>query len=215
MTQQTRLYYVDPELLQHCAKVVAIDGNAVQLDTTIFHPQGGGQPSDIGSINDFPLIKVYEDVNSAIWHVLENPPEFKTGDEVRLKIEEEPRKLFARLHSAGHLIAHVAEQEFTGLKAIQGHHFPNEARVEFIYTTAPDMSIFKEQLSTALQKVIASNVKVITTFDDNIRKITFGSYAPTPCGGTHVQSLSEIGAISIRNTKNKDGKIRVGYDVIE
>ena len=214
MTQQARLYYTNPKLLQHHTRVVAIENNAVQLESTIFHPQGGGQPSDVGTINGIAVLKIFEDKNSNIWHVLEKPSEFSIGVEVDLHIDNASRNLFSRLHSAGHLIAHVTEHKFPELKAIQGHHFPNEARVEFTYTSLPDMTIFKDELLSALEAVIANNAKVESIFNDNVRKIAFRNYPSTPCGGTHVESLSEIGAISIRNVKNKDGKIRVGYDVL-
>lgn len=207
-----RLYYAAPNLLQHVATVVAIDANQVRLDATVFHPQGGGQPSDTGTINGIPVSKVYVDGDDVI-HLLETAPNFAVGDQVALIVEESPRKLFSRLHSAGHLLAHVAEQEFPGLKAVQGHHFPNEARVEFTFTEAPDLDTFKQKLSDALQNIIANNINVRTSFDNGVRRITFGDYEPTPCGGTHVQELTEIGAILIRNVKNKGGRIRVGYDV--
>jgi alanyl-tRNA synthetase len=213
MTQQTRLYYTDSKLLQHRAKVVAIESNAVKLDATIFHPQGGGQPSDIGTIDGIAVIKVQENHEGEIWHTLEKTPEFVIGEEVDLHIDGLSRNLFSRLHSAGHLIAHVTEHKFPELKAIQGHHFPSEARVEFSYTNIPDMTTFKDKLTSALQEIISSDVKVKSIFDDTIRKIIFANYPATPCGGTHVQSLSEIGTIAIRNIKNKDGKLRVGYNV--
>ncbi len=42
MTQQARLYYTNPKLLQHHTRVVSIENSALQLESTIFHPQGGG-----------------------------------------------------------------------------------------------------------------------------------------------------------------------------
>lgn len=213
MSQSAKLYYVNPKLFAYQANVLSIQGNNVLLEQTIFHPQGGGQPSDIGTINGIPVIKVFEEDETKIWHTLETLDTISIGSAVSLCIDPNARNLFSRLHSAGHLIAHATEQEFPELKAIQGHHFPNEARVEFSYTSHPDMNIFKEQLLAKLHAVIRENQKVSSLFDGTKRIISVGNYPATPCGGTHVENLAEIGTILIRNIKHKDGKIRIGYAV--
>lgn len=208
------LYYSDTYNLRHCAIVTHLEDNIVQLDSTIFHPQGGGQPSDIGTINGIPVVKV-SNSDCQIKHILEIIPDFKVGDQVDLHVDELSRRLFSRLHSAGHLIAHVTEKYFPELKAVQGHHFPKEAHVEFIYNAMPDLKIFESQLIRALQEAISNDEPVISTFDDNGgRNIKLGSFTATPCGGTHVRSTSEIRGILIRSIKNKNARLRVGYDVV-
>merc|ERR1740121_2808511 len=54
--QKTRqLYLDDTYLFEHAAVLLSVweDGEkiCVELDQTIFHPQGGGQPSDVGTIS--------------------------------------------------------------------------------------------------------------------------------------------------------------------
>ena len=45
-----RLYWENTYLMNHKAKITAIgqdeQGDYIRVDETIFHPQGGGQPSD-------------------------------------------------------------------------------------------------------------------------------------------------------------------------
>ena len=57
--------------------------------------------------------------------------ELKEGDEVSLKINESNRKLYARIHSAGHLL----DVAFHGLgyknEGTKGYHFPKGSYVEY------------------------------------------------------------------------------------
>lgn len=81
------------------------------MEETIFHPQGGGQPSDQGVIefNDsiFTVEKVSKNKDGTIQHFgkFQNKEKvFKNKDKVTLKIDKNFRILNVRLHSAGHLI---------------------------------------------------------------------------------------------------------------
>ena len=84
------------------------------LDRTIFHPQGGGQPNDEGFIkhvesdHKFKIntLAIKEDV---IWHVgvfetTESQAVFEKNAQVECNVDEAKRRLFARVHSAGHLL---------------------------------------------------------------------------------------------------------------
>ena len=100
----TEALYLHSDVLKATATVVSCepleDGLwAVQLDKTIFHPQGGGQPSDIGFINDIAVKKVIHTPDGII-HWLTAPVE----GSVQLTVDETRRSLNTRLHSAGHII---------------------------------------------------------------------------------------------------------------
>ena len=97
---------------------------AVVCDRTVFHPQGGGQPSDIGLINDVSVRKVIH-TPDAIIHLCEAPLE----GEVSMAVDGKTRRLHSRLHSAGHIIGFVGDE--LGWHATKGNHFPGESRVVF------------------------------------------------------------------------------------
>lgn len=76
-----------------------------------------------------------------------------------------------------------------------------------------------------MKKIMARNPAAIIPGDKPGRVVMFGSLAElttgsgqafgVPCGGTHVQVLGEIGAITIRKIKAEGLNIRVGYGVVQ
>ncbi len=209
-----RLYYFNSKQFEHIATVTAITHRTVELDETIFHPQGGGQPSDVGTIQNIPVMKVVDcGEANGIQHELESDPTFKVGDKVSLLIEREPRLLFTRLHSGGHLLAHIAEKQFTNLSNPRGHHFPGESRVVFDYTDSLDKEIVATTLMNALKNVVKANTPVISTWSaEHGRTITMDG-ATAPCGGTHVDALGEIGEVTFRKVEAKKGSLKLSYNV--
>ncbi|KAL5785231.1 hypothetical protein ACOSQ2_007623 [Xanthoceras sorbifolium] len=123
----------------------ADDGrNALILDSTIFHPQGGGQPSDTGfvTVTDCDVKFAVQDVRSRdgiVFHygVVESSgaefeKQFEKGKEVILYVDESRRKLNSRLHSAGHLLDACMQSVGLGhLEPSKGYHFPDGPYVEY------------------------------------------------------------------------------------
>lgn len=104
-----REYYLS-DALQGEANVLRCEQNAqgeyeVELDSTLFHPQGGGQPSDSGTINGVPVLRV-ENRGDLVIHLLAQP--VATGP-VTLVVDDTLRHRHTRWHSAGHLIGYAGE----------------------------------------------------------------------------------------------------------
>ncbi|XP_010259635.1 PREDICTED: uncharacterized protein LOC104598985 isoform X3 [Nelumbo nucifera] len=146
----TKLAYYDDMWKLQCraALLSSVEGDdgrrALILDSTIFHPQGGGQPSDTGFITDagsnFKF--VVEDVrlkDGLVFHYgsFENStgdcsPELEEGREVCLHVDEPRRNLNSRLHSAGHLLDICMQNVGLGhLEPGKGYHFPDGPFVEY------------------------------------------------------------------------------------
>ncbi|XP_075652763.1 uncharacterized protein LOC142623254 [Castanea sativa] len=118
--------------------------DALILESTIFYPQGGGQPADTGFIQfaDSVCKFVVQDVRSKdgiVFHygVVENPDgeletKLEKGKEALLYVDESRRKLNSRLHSAGHLIDACLQKVGLGhLEPTKGYHFPDGPFVEY------------------------------------------------------------------------------------
>ena len=79
----TKLYQQDVYIKEWDAAVTRCEQNdkgnmLVWLDRTAFFPEGGGQSCDLGTVNGFPVIGVYEDGDGAICHVIDCA--FRTGE---------------------------------------------------------------------------------------------------------------------------------------
>ncbi|WP_108652811.1 alanyl-tRNA editing protein [Dongshaea marina] len=203
--------YYDSSNIRADVKVVQCDpvesGYRVILDDTIFHPQGGGQPSDKGTINGEEVISV-RCCDTGIYHLLANP--VKLGD-AEIILDTQAREVHSRLHSAGHVIGYLGET--LGWRAIQGHHFPGEGRVAFTGYDAADLPQ-PEELEYQVNQLIRQGGKQNQHFDgQGYRMVGFDDLIAYPCGGTHVDDLTDIGSIRIMGIKNKKGKLTIRYDI--
>lgn len=203
-----RLYYTS-DVTEGTARVVSClsdaDGRyALTLDSTLFHPQGGGQPADRGWLGDLPVEGVTVR-GETIVHTVSQP--LPIGD-VALRVDAGARLLHARLHSAGHLIGQAGEAY--GWQPVKAHHWPGEGRITFAGGGAlPEASALLERV----QRWQAENLPRRMTFADGLRIVGFGDLPGYPCGGTHVVSLSELGSVVITQVKMKKGQMIVSYDV--
>jgi len=240
------LYFKDTYLGIESAKVLCVvdtaadDGKGgketmVITDQSIFHPQGGGQPSDVGLIKSgdtvFTVHKVYKDPNGVILHVgsFEEKGKgkkntFGVGDIVKQEINMEMRKYHARLHSAGHLLDVAMNQVGITLKPSKGYHFPKGPYVEYIgKIELKDRAKILSELQLAIDKLIESKIKTAVSYTDGsggssttstIRRVKVGSdVLGCACGGTHVAHTEEIGAMKITKIKTNKGNTRVSYTI--
>lgn len=199
----------------------------IQLNETIFHPKGGGQPSDEGTINGVKVAYVHKEtfdksrLNSfEILHCFAEDQElnFKEGDEVELKVDPLTRKLHARLHTAGHIVAESVRKHFPELEGYQGNHYPNNSYVKFRMSD-PAKSFDKEEIKQKAAAEIRSWVEKDLPISALVPETGIRSIKITqdwaPCGGTHVESLKEIGKVEISDVSinKKEGTVTVKYSV--
>lgn len=215
-----KIYLTRPDLFKiEDAVVVDVseneEGNAVvKFDKTIFHPQGGGQVADKGTINDFRLITATKegdpygdfDVN----HILPRQAlQLKKGDHVKMQVDPEFRLRLSALHTIGHLISNFAKILFnlTYQKCMLDPD-QNIARLVFILTdqidkmiSTPKKDVDKQlvkneltlQLNAAVNEEMGKGSPLIESRNDRgQRQIAIGGLFPFPCAGTHVHTLSDI-----------------------
>lgn len=214
MAMTRKDYLAEPQRLSGRATVLEVVAGTpaiVRLDRTLFHAQGGGQKADRGRIGPAEVTHVQHQGEGVDHHVADAGA-LRPGDEVQLEVDPSWRALNAALHSAGHLVAGVVETLYPDLKAVAGHQWPGEGRVEFVgERRAEDIDV--EAINARLAADIAADLPVALVGDPfTARAVRIGGYAPIPCGGTHVASLGAIASAAVRSLKAKGGKVRMGFD---
>lgn len=213
---QRQVYLDDTYLTEIVTAVVRTDagesGPALLLADNIFHPQGGGQPSDKGTVNGIPAVPRRHD--GAVLLDLHGEAEFPVpavGDSVTVEIDRELRRLHAALHTAGHLIDALVRRH--GLLHSGNIHFPGQARIEYhLDGRAVDRESLAAELKVGIEDAITARLPVTSTSDMGQRSITIEGLGSDLCGGTHVPHLGALEHVVIRSIKAKSGRLRVGYD---
>ncbi|MCT9845002.1 alanyl-tRNA editing protein [Leclercia adecarboxylata ATCC 23216 = NBRC 102595] len=178
---------------------------AIELNQTLFHPQGGGQPADWGTL-DGMAVEAVSLRGEQIVHIVSGA---LAPGEVEMQVDGDVRERHSRWHSAGHLIGYAGEQ--FGWKPVKAHHWPGEGRITFM----PGESVDPLPDASALMAMIdgwkADNLLRHTEIESSRRKVRFGDLPAYLCGGTHVKQLAEIGVMQILGLKMKKGQLVVTY----
>jgi Ser-tRNA(Ala) deacylase AlaX len=187
-------------------------GNWFALQDNIFHPQGGGQPSDVGTVDEAAVrpFKAPESEEHVVRLSCERP--FALGDEVTSAIDPEVRRRHAALHTCGHVVDGFVRE--LGFRHRVSNHFPGQARIEF--GAGQDKSDLQQVAATVEERTrqaIESDRKVYASERGDLRIIGIDGLHEDPCGGTHVGSLGQLTGFSVRSVKVKGGVLKVGYVV--
>lgn len=207
-----------------------------ETDSTIFHPQGGGQPADRGTLDNIPIVHVAIEKNpdEHVFHYIdfEKYPDFDKymlGDTIEMSIDEEFRHLCSQYHSAGHVIANLIERDPTyHVHAIKGNHFPNQAAVYFAFKNQndPEYEILKkdeskrkliqEKLKNNFEDIVqkALSVKILYSENqDQIKRMVDIDGYTMPCGGTHITNTTLLSNIVIGevNCEKKPFGFKIKY----
>lgn len=199
-------------------------GHWVTLDQTIFHPQGGGQPSDQGTINGLAVVGLFEEGHHGeIYHFISamDAEKLAVGQTVNLEIDMKNRLHLAALHTAGHALAAVVEEKYP-LHTTKAHQYPGECSYEFKPNASsdnPPQLPDKEQMQNEIAAYVRNELKkkqpVVIHFDQKQeRTIQIGAYPQAPCGGTHLANtkLIDPDAFMVRYVRLKKGVYKIGYD---
>ena len=113
MTETKRLYYEDVYKKEFTAKVLecreAKKGFHIILDESAFYPEGGGQPSDTGYLNDVKVKEVHEKEGELL-HYTDQPME--VGTEVQGRIDWARRFDLMQQHSGEHMVSGLIHEAY-------------------------------------------------------------------------------------------------------
>ncbi len=224
------LFRDDAYLKSATARVVAVHERGIELDRTIFYPQGGGQQGDAGTLvraNGERIAIADTRKGEALNSVLHIPapamPLAEPGETLTLEIDWQRRYALMRLHTALHVMSCVVVAPVTG-----GNISPDKARLDFDI----DMSLLDAQrIEHETNALIARGIETETVWitDDEldarpelvktmsvqpprgagrVRLLKIPGIDLQPCGGTHVKNIAEIGGIRVLKIRSEGKRNR-------
>jgi len=217
------------------AKVLGIvDGKFVVIDRTAFYPEGGGQASDTGTIDDVPVTMVTKQAG-VVLHWVKDTKKFKKHQEVQGIVDLDRRMIIARHHTAAHML-NAACRSVLGQHIWQGGSNKDEDKAHLDVTHYK--KITPEELSKIELKVngyIMQNLPIATEIlprnaaeakygftlyqggavpGKELRVVSIGGIDSEACGGTHhmLSKTGEIGCFKIVKRESvQDGIERITY----
>ncbi|MDA3730632.1 DHHA1 domain-containing protein [Niameybacter massiliensis] len=222
----SKLYYENPYQKNFTAEILEIveKDNAyhIVLDQTTFYPEGGGQPSDTGMIEDCPVSYVYED-NDRIYHVSSKKP-IKIH-KAKCQIDWQRRFDHMQHHMAQHLLSACLLQDFQ-VKTLSFHLGSETCTLDV------DQVMTKDQLAQVeahVNQVISENLSITTFFPtkQELKKLPFKTPLPkitgplrlvqiedldiSACCGTHPRSTLEVGLLKLLKSEKHKGGLRLTF----
>lgn len=203
------------------ANIVNVQENdgitTIFLDETIFHAQGGGQPTDKGIIKgvngsmQVEMVKVLED--GRVTHQGEVQGLFNLNEKVTCTLDTAWRTQMTQLHSAGHILRFAMLDLGLDWKPTRGFHFPVGTYIE---SEPESLEEVTEETIRAIENAanehVRKNYKTIIEWEGDKRIVHFGPHKMA-CGGTHIAQGSDIQKITITKIKKKSGRVRFSYTV--
>ncbi|MDP6845376.1 MAG: alanine--tRNA ligase [Candidatus Nanoarchaeia archaeon] len=230
--QTTKLFWLDERAREFDAKVLKIiDNRYVILDKTLFYATSGGQNFDSGSLNMNRVVNTFNQ-GPYIMHEVENI-DFKEGDEVIGRIDDERRTNTMKHHTATHVIGGAA-RKVLGKHIWQAGSDVNEERgrldiTHFDSLTGKQLKKIEKVANKAVQDKIIVEKEILskdlaekrfgfTLYQGGfvpggeVRVVHVKGFDAQACGGTHLDNTKEIGQIKLLGSKRiQDGVIRISY----
>jgi alanyl-tRNA synthetase len=183
----------------------------IRLRETWFHAQGGGQRGDRGWIGPARVLDTRHGADEEVDHLVDSAAGLAVGQLVDVAVDAGHRHRGALLHSGGHLVAEAMQAIQPSLRAVAGHHWENEARVEFEGDVEANEALAAD-LSDYVSQLIAANLPIRIVGDPfRNRAISIGDFEPVGCGGTHAAATAELAGLRITGIRKKGDRLRVSY----
>ena len=221
---QNRLYYATPYVktfmctVESCVQNKKGTWDAV-LNQTAFYPEGGGQPSDTGTLNGVKVLHVSEKGETII-HELEAPLE--EGTLAEGVIDWQKRYDNMQQHTGEHIFSGLVHKHF-GYDNVGFHMGTDEVTVDFNGVLTQEQL---DDLEDEANQLIYDNVPVHVFYpsEEELAKLDYRSKKELTgavriveipggdicaCCGTHVETTGEVGIIKLRTMINYKGGVRI------
>ena len=187
-----KIFWKDPYLTKLETNVSSVNAGQITVAETIFYAFSGGQESDAGWIDKYPVLEARKQGQDIIYS-LEGGHHLQTGDKVTMTIDWERRYRLMKLHFAAEIILELAYKNLKGIEKTGAHISEHKARIDFVW----DENISKHipLLEEKARELIAADLDVISDFEDEAKERRYWEvkgFAKVSCGGTHLKRTGEI-----------------------
>ncbi|MGE5206750.1 MAG: alanyl-tRNA editing protein [Chlamydiota bacterium] len=228
-----RLYYTDSFLGEFDAEVVeviAAPRPAVVLDRTAFYPASGGQVFDTGWLEvqgaRLRVIEVAEQDERVLHYVEAVPAGMAAGAHVHGTIDFARRRDHMQQHSGQHVLSAAFLRLFE-MPTVSFHMGDEACTIDLETKSAAQKQI--DRAEDLANQVVMEDRSVEVRFvsleearglglrklppveREQLRLIEIRDFDLTACGGTHVRSTGQIGAILVRKTEKVRQGVRVEF----
>lgn len=193
----------------------------VELNQTAFYPEGGGQPSDVGYIDDIQVTYVYEEQDK-IYHVVDKLP--SKLENIKCKIDWEKRFDHMQQHLGQHILSAAFEKLYDA-NTIGFHLSENSVtididkvlsnedirKVEYFTNQIVFNDLLVQILYPTEEELANLPLRKLPTVTDNIRIVKLDDFDYSPCCGTHPNRTGEVGLIKIRRYEKYKSGLRIDF----
>jgi len=228
----TKLYWTDSHLTEFTATVVDCltqQGQPVLvLDQTAFYPEGGGQPSDTGSINGIEVTYVEATADGRILHHLKTGSGLQVGEPITAIVDRARRREMMQQHTGQHIISQAFFQLF-GAETKGFRITADVTQIDLTLEAQPhEVAAAIARAEELANRVIFDNrnIRVHEVMPDEaaklplrkesfitdcIRVIEIDEFDWSPCGGTHAKQTGEVGLLAVRGWERAKQMVRVEF----
>ncbi len=208
----------------------------VSLNRSAFYPTSGGQPFDTGrlrtilpggAMREILVEQVEEDEHGTVWHFVREP--LGTGTRVEGEIDWDRRFDHMQQHTGQHLLSavflrelqmptvsfHLGEGSSTiditgGLPAHHSLERVERIANEIVFEDRAVMTSYVRRDEAEAMRA-AGDLRKLPDRQGAIRLIEIADCDRNACGGTHVRSTGQIGALLVRNVEKVSRGVRVEF----
>jgi misacylated tRNA(Ala) deacylase len=205
------------------AEILALLDGGVCLDRTVFYCTGGGQPGDRGRLlladgAALEVIDTIKDDGRIVHRLTEGIEPPAIGTRLIGEVDWPRRYRLMRMHSAMHLLCAAVARPVTG-----GQVGEQKSRLDF---DLQGEAVDKDEIAQMIERWIAEDHPIAHRWIDagelearpelvrtmsarpptaagRVRLVEIAGVDLQACGGTHVRSTGEIGALSVGKIENK------------
>jgi alanyl-tRNA synthetase len=222
-----RLYYDDSYTTRFAARVAGRGEHkgrpAIELESTYFYPESGGQEADRGRLGAHGVLDVQADDDGRVWHVLAAMDAI--NDAIEAEVDWARRFDNMQQHTGQHVLS-AAFERVANAPTVSSHLGDETSSIEVAVGNA-DWKLI-QRIEEATNRVLWEDRPVERHWTDAegvkrfqlrkppvvtgpIRVVEIPEWDASACGGTHTKHTGEVGIVKIVRWEKVRGNVRFEF----